>query len=69
MRQVKVIDSNHAVRFRGGPADRMRELVLIKGGKRAYVWASTDEGVTLHFSGPKSLRALAKAILKEVGDE
>ena len=62
---------HQAIRFRGGPADRMGELFVVKGGKRrTYVWIGGERGECVaHFAGPKALRALAKAILKEVGDE
>lgn len=44
------------------------ELILVRGGKRAYLWT----GDNVHsdpirvYCGPKTLRALAKAILKEI---
>ncbi len=45
-------------------------LVLVKGGKRAYLWSKSTthaDGGVITVSGPKTLKKLAKAILKEVG--
>ena len=47
------------------------ELVLVGSGRRSYLWVrvvSGDHSYMGSFSGPKTLRALAKAILAEVGD-
>ena len=45
-------------------------VVLVGGGKRAYLWAQGHRnGGIVHISGAATLRALAKAILEEVGDE
>lgn len=44
-------------------------LELIRGGRRAYLWAHTEraDGL-LSISGEATLRRLAKAILAEVGE-
>ncbi len=53
--------------------DKGHTLLLVKGGKRAYLWIGgnparrrCEECFTV-VSGPKTLRALAEAILDEVG--
>jgi hypothetical protein len=42
-------------------------LFLVRGGKRAYLWAGEASLVTV--SGVVTLRKLAQAILAEVGKE
>ena len=54
---------------KGGP---LGDIVLVPGGLRAYLWIGpSDEerrpGTVYTVSGAKALRALAKAVLKEVG--
>jgi len=45
-----------------------RILGLVAGGKRAYLWIGGDPGPCYGtISGPKTLRAFARAILREVG--
>jgi hypothetical protein len=48
--------------------DGIATLHVVKGGNRAYVgiWGNSPNST---FSGPKTLRAIAKAILKEVGEK
>jgi len=43
-------------------------MVLVQGGKRAYLWIgkASDDTYLATFQGPCALRALAKAILAEV---
>lgn len=65
----KLTDKHQAFRsFRKGD-----ELILVKGGKRAYIWCRSGEKPIWGaerppaiVSGPATLRKLALAILKEV---
>ena len=45
---------------------------LISGGKQSYLWIGNDVQGDMHcymtLSGPVTLRKLAKAILREVGE-
>ena len=46
------------------------EVILVRGGKRAYLWFEGDLAETSNvgsLSGAATLRRLARAILKEVG--
>jgi hypothetical protein len=45
------------------------EIILIRGGRRAYLWIGGEDGRVIHASGPKTLRALAEAILREVPND
>ena len=49
------------------------EVVLVGSGVRSYLWVGLRTGdgrrFVESFSGEKTLRALAKAILAEVGDD
>lgn len=65
-----------ARQFKGDPYDKFsarevkREISLVGGGKRSYLWVGPvkgEPGFVYTFSGEKFLRALAKAIMKEVG--
>lgn len=64
---AKLESDDHAARLRD---DTNRgELLLVRGGKLAYINAITDHsGMLITFSGPQKLRKLAKAILAEVPD-
>lgn len=54
----------HRVRLR---ADHNRgELLLVGRGRNAYLWAGPDGSACVTFSGSKTLRRLARAILKHV---
>ena len=73
-RRVKPQQKHQAFRAVG---DRRRapiprgELTVIKGGKRSYLWIGPerdDRGNIYTFSGPATLRALAYAILEQVGE-
>jgi len=44
------------------------EITLIRGGRRAYLTVDLDDAIT-HFDDPEVLRALALAILEELGKE
>ena len=45
---------------------RAREILVVKGGRRAYVWVGGDENQVLIVQGAATLRKLARAILREV---
>lgn len=66
-RQARVQQpSQHRIRIRDDGDDG--ELLLVRGGQSAYLWAGPDKGggyISI-ISGPATLRALARAILKEV---
>lgn len=63
MRQRKPQLNSHAFDATEGT----RELILVKGGRHAYLWAGLldGSGATYIFSGVGALRALARAILRE----
>jgi len=63
---IKSRDEQHRLTIR---ADQPRgEVLVVRGGKRrAYLWAGHPEGTPITISGEKTLRALALAILAEVG--
>lgn len=65
-RVKKPADSWHRIRVRNDDNDG--ELLLVKGGRRAYLWVGKDvpENGNLVFSGKVALRRLAKEILREV---
>lgn len=42
------------------------EIILVSGRRRAYLWVGQINGAIYVFSGPQTLRSLAKAILKEI---
>jgi hypothetical protein len=60
---------HHAYNMTGSEG---HQVILIKGGNRAYLWANNNkESTGVHFSpcvfsGAKRLRKLAYAILREV---
>ncbi len=60
----KTVDKDRAITLKGD--GESGELILVKGKAQAYVWAGTRGGAVATFSGVKSLRAFAKAILNEV---
>lgn len=59
---VATKDKDHTFRMRSdGDAG---ELVIVGKGRGAYLWAGRDnDGGCVTFSGPQSLRALARKIL------
>lgn len=62
-RRVKLEVYQHVFRAR----DNGAEVILVGGGRFAYLYFSPVPGyLTGALSGPRTLRALAKAILKEV---
>lgn len=65
-RVVKPKEKHHVFQIRSDHGD---DVILVGSGKRAYLWAGAkpQHGCTT-VSGPATLRALAKAILKEVGN-
>lgn len=67
-RVVKKREPHHALDIKD---DRGLEVALIKGGpRRAYLWVGCDHNrLVSTISGAGTLRALAKAILREVGDK
>lgn len=68
-RQIKPKASHHVFSAYGDDYGVVADVHLVQGGRRAYLWIGR-RGVpqgTVTLSGPKFLRALAKAILKEVG--
>ena len=42
------------------------ELILVKGGRRAYLWVGSEGTCVAIISGPVLLRRLAKSILQEI---
>jgi hypothetical protein len=70
MRQIRN-DVWDVIRF-GEEDKEPKELSLVKGGRRAYLWVGVrwkpDAGwkTIITFSGNESLRKLAEAILKEI---
>ncbi len=43
------------------------ELIVVSSGRRAYLWAGSDDGHDcVTFSGQQTLRKLARIILKEI---
>lgn len=64
-RVVKNKEPHHALTIKD---DNGLNVVLVRGGTRAYLWADGNHNRLVNtVSGVKTLRALAKAILKEVG--
>lgn len=65
VKQIKV-ESWDAIRF----SEDGHDIALVKGGKRAYIWIGSRHAPGANsiytFCGPKPLRKLAKAILKEI---
>lgn len=64
MRQVKPKSDHHTFCGR----ERNRQIVLVGKGRGAYLWVGPTEGNVLggsvySFSGTKTLRAFARAIL------
>lgn len=60
-------DRDHLIKIRTDSA-RCVYVRLVPGGRRAYLHISGENDHAYHssISGPKTLRALAKAILNEV---
>ena len=62
---------HHIIRIRSKRGNG--EIVLIRGGRQAYLWAGPTAGSprmdVYTLSGEKTLRALAYAILGEVGNK
>ena len=56
------------ITIQGDQSDEDR-IVLVAGGKRAYLWITGKDRCVVTLSGPATLRALARAILDEVGDD
>lgn len=48
--------------------ENKKEISLIGHDKLAYLWIGTEKDGVVTFSGPKSLRKLAKTILKVIPD-
>jgi hypothetical protein len=48
---------------------RNGEIILVGGGRNAYLWIGSEGTCATHLSGRATLRKLAKAILAEVGDD
>lgn len=65
-RVAKTEEKHHTFRIISDHGD---DVILVGKGKQAYLWAGAKPlcGCTT-VSGQKTLRALAKAILKEVGN-
>lgn len=71
-RERRRLESHHRARVALREADNYgpTEAILVRGGKRAYLWFGfRDRACIGTLSGPATLRKLAKAILAEVGDE
>ena len=52
-----------------GNAPKPAKIELVPGGRRAYLWIGAEAGPCYGtVSGPKTLRRLAEAILREVPD-
>jgi hypothetical protein len=58
-------EDHHRAHFMNGDID---EIILVAGGKSAYLWIGREKASPSVFSGAKSLRRLARAILAEVPD-
>lgn len=70
-RRLKPEQPWHAIRIapdRTAFRKQSDEAVLVKGGKRGTYLAVHAKSGFASFTGEATLRALAKAILKEVGD-
>lgn len=63
--------AHHALKIQGDYTKNRGLLLYMEGTKlRLCIYDTTDGGIGLvDFTGHKPLRALAKAILKEVGDK
>ena len=67
MARVKKNQEHWHVITIGNHIDDNAELILIGHGKNSYLWVSDRDGrPSVSFSGAKTLKALALAILKEV---
>ena len=64
-RIAKPQHSHHALRI---TSDAAGELLLVGKRRGAYLWVGRDGEHTITFSGRKTLRALAKAILAAHSD-
>lgn len=66
-RVVKNQEPHHALSIKD---DHGLDVTLIAGGKRrTYLWVGCDHNrLVATVSGEKTLRALARAILREVGE-
>ena len=56
----------------GFVATETRQITLVRGGELAYLWVGNSDKPMFCFgtlSGEDNLRKLAKAILREVGDD
>lgn len=42
------------------------EVILVRGGARAYIWTGWKSGCLGTLSGPATLRRFARAILREI---
>ena len=67
-RVVRNQEDYHALTIRGDENDgrTSAKLTLVMGGRLAYVAAACNDNGMAFISGPATLRALAKAILREV---
>lgn len=59
--------NDHAITIGGDGDDG--ELLLVKGKRHGFIWCGRKNERPMIFSGPATLRKLAKAILAEVGDK
>jgi len=64
----KAVEDHHAIVLGSDIGDE-GEMMLVKGGRMAYLWVGPERGRDgiYTFSGAVALRKLAKAILEEVG--
>ncbi len=68
--KTKGLEKHHAIRLtESRPDGDSTEAVLVRGGRRAYLGIRITAGVYVRrgfLCGPEALRALARAILREV---
>lgn len=64
---LKNAHPHHRITLRGDSHEDDR-VILVKGGKRSYLWIDQQGPRRVTVSGRKSLIALAHAILDEMGE-
>jgi len=63
---TRVFTKDHRFRIKG-QTSKAERVIVVGSGRTTYVWVGMEDGECLaHFCGPKTLRAIAKEILRRL---